>query len=171
MSQAQHLQRMSLTEFEEMPRDERFTYELIDGVVMMAPSPSYEHQKIGSNCIYSLRDKIVEKHMQCDIIYELDLKINGDVYRPDVLVFCGDKQEVPLIVIEIVSPSSTRRDMLLKPSKYELASIAEYWIIDPASKVVIVHDYINGVCQICTQNDIITSAALSISLPVAELFN
>ena len=56
--QAQKTQPLSVAEFEAMPRDERFSYELIDGVVMMSPSPSFEHQKIGSNCTYSLREKM-----------------------------------------------------------------------------------------------------------------
>lgn len=169
MSQAQHL--MTLEEFDAMPRDERFNYELIDGVVMMSPSPSFDHQKVGANCTYHLRSKVGAKdNRQCDVLYELDIRINGDVYRPDILVFCGDDRELPLVVIEILSPTSNRRDMLLKPLKYEQAGIAEYWIADPVSKVVIVHDYKNGQGQVYTISDIIQSAALGISVAVAEIF-
>lgn len=164
--------KVSLEAFEAMLKDERFTYELIDGVVMMSPpSPSFDHQKVGANCTYHLRSKIEAKdNRQCDVLYELDIKVNGDVYRPDALVFCGDDKEIPLIVIEIISPTSNRRDMLLKPLKYEQAGIAEYWIADPASKVIIIHDYKHDQCKVYTINDIIQSEALGISIAVADIF-
>lgn len=96
--------KVTLEDFEALPKDERFSYELIDGVVMMSPSPSFDHQKVGSNCTYHLRSKIeAADDRQCDVLYELDIKVNGDVYRPDVLVFCGDDREIPLVVIEVIS--------------------------------------------------------------------
>lgn len=169
MSHTQHL--MTLEEFETMPRDERFNYELIDGGVIMSPSPSFDHQAIGSNIIYGLRDKIkTAGNRKCKVVYEFDIRINCEVYCPDVLVFCDDDREQPLVVIEILSTTSNRGDMLLKPLKYEQAGIAEYWIADPASKVVIVHDYKNGQGQVYTISDITQSAALGISVAVADIF-
>ena len=163
--------KVTLEDFEAMSKDERFSYELIDGVVMMSPSPSFDHQKVGSNCTYHLRSKIeAADDRQCDVLYELDIKVNGDVYRPDVLVFCGDDREIPLVVIEVISPTSNRRDMLLKPLKYEQAGIAEYWIVDPDSRVIIIHDYKHDQCKVYTIMDMIQSAALGISIAAAEIF-
>ena len=49
MNTAREIERVTPEEFEAMEKDERFNYELIDGVVMMSPSPSRGHQIIAHN--------------------------------------------------------------------------------------------------------------------------
>ncbi len=46
----------------------------------------------------------------------------------------------PDFVAEVVSPSSVRRDNILKLHKYSDANVKEYWIVDPATEKVIVYD-------------------------------
>ena len=45
----------------------------------------------------------------------------------------------PDLVVEILSPSTRSKDMLLKLYKYHNAGVREYWIVDPKNKTVIVH--------------------------------
>ena len=46
MNVAQPIPKMTLAEFEALSKEEHLNYELIDGLVMMSPSPSFDHQKI-----------------------------------------------------------------------------------------------------------------------------
>lgn len=139
---AEDLKRVTLEEFEAMEKDERFTYELIDGIVMMTPSPTYDHQSIGSNI--TINFGVMLKDTSCKVIYEYDVRFDGDSFRPDVMVFCKNREEMPPeIIVEILSPSTRRRDLMLKLVKYEAMGVKEYWIVDPKIKSVTVHDFIN----------------------------
>ena len=55
MNAAKPFNPVTLEEFEQMEKTHHVNYELIDGVVLMAPSPSREHQKIAGNLYFSLR--------------------------------------------------------------------------------------------------------------------
>ena len=43
--------------------------------------------------------------------------------------------------MEVLSPSTRRKDMTLKQQKYAEAGVREYWIIDPREEKIIVYDY------------------------------
>lgn len=77
MNTAKKIERVTLEEFETMEKDERFNYELIDGVVMMSPSPSRGHQKIEVNLIRKLGTMLdgtpCEPLHECDIIFSIIL--------------------------------------------------------------------------------------------------
>jgi Uma2 family endonuclease len=68
-------------------------------------------------------------------------------YEPDALVYCGDKLapamlEVPspVIVVEVLSPSTHRLDVSLKLAGYfRLPSVAHYLIVDPTQPVILHH--------------------------------
>jgi Uma2 family endonuclease len=68
------------------------------------------------------------------------------VVEPDIVVVCDssklDKQGcngAPDLVIEILSPSTARRDHKLKFRKYLEAGVREYWIVDPDQSMVHTH--------------------------------
>ena len=71
--------------------------------------------------------------------------------QPDILVVC-DKSKLdgksvlgaPDLVIEILSPSTSLRDKVLKFRRYLQAGVREYWIVEPDSKAVSVHILTNG---------------------------
>lgn len=169
MTEIRNLSSVTIEEFDAMEREERLTYELIDGIVMMSPSPSREHQTIGNKLLFRLNLNLV--NTTCQPLYEYDVRANGDVYRPDIMVFCEDNEELPRIVVEIVSPTSKRRDLVIKVAKYELAGIAEYWIADPKTKTITVHDFVNAETEIYMLGDLIKSKAVpEIIISVADIF-
>ena len=63
--------------------------------------------------------------------------------KPDLMVFCNRDDKIPEIVFEILSPSTRHRDLGIKLVKYEQMGVKEYWIIDPKTKSITVHDFIN----------------------------
>ena len=145
MNVAKPLKLYSVEEFEQMEKEEHLTYELIDGVVMMSPHPAKTHQNISGKLYFEMRNAL--KHTNCKPLQEVDLALNHDIMVPDIMVLCNDNMQgtrqttPPLIVVEIVSPSSSGRDYMLKRLKYQQLGIEEYWIVSPEEKCIWVIHY------------------------------
>ena len=156
-------------EFEILEKEAGFNYELIDGLVLMSPSPSRVHQEISGNLYFALRSQLINS--KCSPIYEMDIKFKENIFRPDMMVFCDSMAEIPEIICEILSPSSRQTDLRVKLVKYEEMGIKEYWIIDPKTKTVTVHDFVNNTAEIYDINDTVSSAIISqINIPVKIIF-
>ncbi|MBQ3509761.1 MAG: Uma2 family endonuclease [Peptococcaceae bacterium] len=169
MNVAKPLTSVTLEEFEQMEKTAHINYELIDGIVLMAPGPSREHQKIAGNLYYSLRTQLHETY--CDSIYEMDIKFNGNVYKPDMMVFCDSEAELPEIIFEILSPSTRHTDLRIKVLKYEEMGVKEYWIIDPKVKVITIHDFVNNTAETYSIEDTLYSLAQpELVIPAAKIF-
>ena len=147
---------------EALPEYKRYTYEeysswdddkrweLIDGEPYAMSAPSQAHQEILSRLNYLLHRYLTDK--PCIVLpAPFDVRLNADagddtVVQPDLLVVC-DKDKLdgkscvgaPDLAIEILSPSTTIRDKVLKFRRYLQAGVREYWIVDPDSKSVTVH--------------------------------
>lgn len=168
--QAKEIEIVTLEEFQTMAKDDRYHYELIDGIVMMSPSPTREHQFIGSRLISELDKKL--ENTPCQPAYELDVIMKtGDVLQPDVMVFCDEDAELPEIVVEILSPSSKRYDLVTKVIKYEEVGVKEYWIVDQKSKTITVHDFVHQTAEIYSIGETIRSLAQpALVIDVAIIF-
>ena len=140
MNVAKPLKQYTLEEFEQMTKEEHITYELIDGILMMSPRPAAKHQKAGMRLASAFLDQL--KNTDCDVIQEFDLLLEHQIFVPDLMITCGDKfegnrhEKAPLIVVEIISPSSASRDYLVKRHKYEQLGIKEYWIVSPEEQCI-----------------------------------
>ncbi len=134
MSLAKPLEQITLTAFEQMEKEDALIYELIDGIVMMSPRPNIGHQRISRQLLVAFWSKL--KLTGCEVLQEAELLLEQNSLIPDLMVICDkldnqDKrvEKAPLIVVEIVSPSSASRDYVVKRHKYEQLSIQEYWIV------------------------------------------
>ena len=131
--------------------DDGQRWELIEGVpYAMSPAPSWRHQGIQGVLYNQLHNFL--KGKKCKVfVSPIDVRLNAHdrddtVVQPDVLVLC-DKNKLddhgvvgaPDMVIEILSPSTASKDMVLKLRIYRQAGVREYWIVDPVSKTVIVY--------------------------------
>ena len=128
---------VTLEMFTAMPKDEHKKYELIDGIIYRARSPSREHQTIA----YELTGQMyfTLKQLGCTAAGELDIVYQNNVLRPDLMVFCNRDDEIPEIVFEILSPSTRHRDLGIKLVKYEQMGVKEYWIVDPSKERIFVY--------------------------------
>lgn len=118
--------------------------ELIDGqFVAMSPRPAFNHNRIASN-IYRIFANYLEGK-SCEAIADgMDLYLTeNDRFVPDVMVVCDrSKLEAdgvhgaPDLVVEVLSPSSMKRDRIYKKRAYEESGVKEYWIVSPAEKSV-----------------------------------
>ena len=129
--------RMTADEFLALPEDPSH-YELVDGVVVMSPSPSYWHQKIIFELLGQLHAYLGDNPIG-EAVPDVDVKIREDlVYRPDIVYFGAAKAaqirdrviQIPDLVIEVISPSSRGYDSKTKRQDYEAAGVGEYWLID-----------------------------------------
>ena len=75
-------------------------------------------------------------------------KDNKTMVQPDIVVICekdriNDKRGygAPDMVVEILSPSTAKKDWEIKLGKYMAAGVREYWIIDPKKQTVMVYDF------------------------------
>ena len=131
-------------------------YELIDGVTyLMSPGPTWMHQSISERISRRIGNFI--EGGNCFLFYApFDVRLNADagddtVVQPDISVVC-DRSKLdahgcvgaPDLIIEILSPSTRRHDLMLKFNVYLRAGVREYWIVDPEYKTVSVHILDNG---------------------------
>jgi Uma2 family endonuclease len=96
----------------------------------MAP-PSREHRVVQFNIASIFNNYFKQNKKRCISIFEDQLDIDSDGYvLPDIMVFCYENsKDIPLIVIEVLSPSTRERDLGVKMEKYARLGIKEYWIV------------------------------------------
>ena len=139
----------TLEDYLSLPDDQRV--ELIDGVFYDMAAPTTVHQSIAGFLHKKFLDFVMEKKGPCfPFISPLDVQLDCDdktVVQPDVLVVCdrskyrdGRVWGAPDLVVEVLSPSTRRKDMQLKLFKYAGAGVREYWMVDPEKKLVVQYD-------------------------------
>ena len=112
-------------------------WELIDGMPMaMSPAPMRKHQSIASEIIRHIGNQL-ENCELCEVLGEVDYKVNDDtVLRPDIALTCGETNEAyltkaPQIIVEIISPSTAKRDEKYKFEIYEAEKVNYYILVYP----------------------------------------
>ena len=129
--------------------DER-RVELIDGVIYDMAAPTYMHQIILGQLYLQFSACAGQHSGDCEVVLSpCDVRLDNDdrtMVQPDLFVLCHeadiarhDIPGAPDLVVEIVSPSSRARDMILKMGKYYDAGVREYWIVDPKRRKVYVY--------------------------------
>lgn len=112
-------------------------WELIEGVpYAMAPSPRGRHQLVCLLISTQIEEKLRTCEEKCFVLPELDWIIDQEtVVRPDLVIICKEVREhlkeTPLVVIEVVSQNSARRDEILKFALYEREKVKYYALVYP----------------------------------------
>ncbi len=124
-------------------------WELINGApYAMSPSPSISHQRLEKQLIILLDEQLKDCH-DCEVLNELDWYCSDDtVVRPDLLIACnviGEKLTLtPEVIIEIVSPSSAKRDELVKFDLFQKEGVEIYILVYPDRQKAKVFNLNNG---------------------------
>ena len=152
MSAATKLPRMTADEFLAwaMEQHEGQRYELMDGEVVGMDPERAAHARAKGRVFQALAQAIRLAGLPCEAFPDgMSVRIDRDtVYEPDALVHCGsrlddDAIEVPepLIVVEIVSPSSSRLDSTAKLLRYfRVPSVRHYLIITTGDRTIVHHE-------------------------------
>ena len=123
-------------------------YELLEGMLVMAPPPDGSHQSIQGWLVHQLW-KFAEDSGGQVLGSPTGVQIGlSTVFEPDVLYLAPQQASLleqrgvrgaPALIVEISSPSTRRYDISTKLPAYLDAGVLEVWIVDPVAKTVAVH--------------------------------
>ncbi len=126
--------------------DDGNRYELFDGELLVTPAPSYLHQRAVTGFIAILLPYITQNRLGQILTSPADLHLDGSqLAQPDLFVLPPvlgqpprEWNEIPnpILVIEILSPSSARYDRLVKRRHYQRTGIPEYWVVDLDGRMI-----------------------------------
>jgi len=113
-------------------------WELIEGYpISMAPAPVKEHQRLAGELFAALKTSITDACDRCEVLYETDWKVSEEtVLRPDIVLACDDEHEAylskaPKLIVEVLSPSTARKDETVKFDIYEAEGVQYYLLVYP----------------------------------------
>jgi Uma2 family endonuclease len=197
----------NMTSLQELDLSKHYTYadyltwrfqervELLMGkVVKMSPAPNLRHQRIVGDIFVEL--KLFLKNKKCQVfIAPFDVRlplptnrVKGDkintVVQPDLCVICDDSKldkqgciGAPDLIIEILSPGNSKREMKDKFELYQEAGVLEYWVIDPVHNLAFTYTldektnkYI-PTTPVLTDEDVLQSVVFEgLEIPLAGVF-
>lgn len=139
----------TLDDYYALPDERRV--ELIDGVFYDMSAPAVIHQKILGELFVLFRECADAHEGECEVfVAPCDVRLDCDnktMVQPDIFLIChpydlgaNALDGAPDLTLEILSPSTRAKDMLLKLHKYQSAGVKEYWIVDPDHDTVLVYD-------------------------------
>jgi len=120
-------------------------YEVINGQIYMKARPNMNHVSIAGN-IYAifkrfLKSKVCKTYMEPDLFLDDENNV-----IPDVVILCDINKKkykgiygAPDLVVEVLSPSTAKRDISEKKDLYEKYGVKEYWAVRPESKEITVY--------------------------------
>lgn len=133
-------------DYYQLPDDIRV--ELIDGVFYYMASPSHLHQFIGGFIHSKMLNFVLSRKGPClPFISPVDVQLDCNektMVQPDVVILCDPSKNrngciygAPDFVMEVLSPSTRKKDLTIKLPKYRNAGVREHWIVDPVKKQVL----------------------------------
>ena len=168
------------------------TVELFKGYVFPMAAPNVRHQKVSVRLTVMLGTHF--RGQTCQLFtapFDVRLfdrlkkpKFDGDVYtvvQPDLCVICDEAKldergclGAPDLIIEILSPGNTKKEMKNKFRLYEDAGVLEYWLVEPNDKAVFVYvlqgeEYI-GLRPQTDEDTLISRTFPGLAVDLAEVF-
>ena len=124
--------------------DDGNKYELVRGELFVTPAPSEDHEAILAHLSRAI-DGFVARY-SLGVVYHprAVMRFDGSEVEPDLMVRQPrrrpakdwDNAPVPLLVVEVLSGATRRRDRMQKRDLYLDAGVGEYWIVDPEQRCV-----------------------------------
>ena len=130
-----------------LPEEPGYRFEVLDGLLVKEPSANVPHQRVSRRLQRLLEDYFLAVDPAGEVFdAPLDLTLGKyTVVQPDLFYVSSQQKELvlharvdgaPTLVVEILSPSSLRKDRLQKMRIYQNASVPHYWIVDPEEKTM-----------------------------------
>jgi len=127
--------------------DDGNRYEAIEGDLHVTPAPSIRHQRISMRLVLALDELLVQPGLG-ELFHApvgVEFPATEEGVQPDVVFVSNERRGIvaekwmmgpPDLVIEILSPTTARRDRGIKLRLYERQRVAEYWVVDPEHDAV-----------------------------------
>lgn len=125
--------------------DDGNRYELVDGELLVSPSPRWLHQRAVGELYTALNTYLRVHPFATAMMSPADLDLRAQqLVQPDVFVAegIGDREwkavGIPLLVVEVLSPSKVAidRDVNVKRKRYQRSGVPIYWIVDVDKELV-----------------------------------
>lgn len=170
-------------DLEAMPESEDGRrYEIIDGELIVTPSPIPFHQSLSLEATIRIAGVVRSGDLGRVLTAPVDVTLaDGAVVVPDIVFVRRDRLDIigpkaiegpPDLIVEILSPSTKRRDQVAKKALYARNGVREYWIIDPEARTLGIFALRGDRFEPLPGNDgVVRSEVLSgLAIDVAALF-
>lgn len=136
--------KLTYEDYRKTPEDERC--ELLDGELVANATPNIAHQRISGRLGRCLAAFVEEKGLGEVFRAPTDVVLSDtDVVQPDILFVSGDRADIitaddvqgaPDLVVEVLSPTTAKRDWRDKLDLYSKHGVREFWLADPETEIV-----------------------------------
>lgn len=167
---------MSVEEYLVWSESQEGRYELVDGIVYAQAAERAAHAKMKLLVAIAFSNEIKKRGLHCYALVDgMAVKVGAKtVFEPDALVYCGPELppdallvENPLIVVEVISPTSGRNDLTRNVAGYfYVASVRHYLVVDPDDPLVVHYERVADGVVVC---HILTEGAAKMDPPGLDL--
>ena len=135
--------------------DDGNRYEVIDGVLYMAPAPHPRHQRSLLNLTALFIPFVTGEGALGELFFApIDVIFaSEDIFQPDLIFISRERLHIitdrgleapPDLAVEVLSPSTRSRDLNLKRRRYAHFGVPEYWPVDPQTRTIRALELVNG---------------------------
>lgn len=168
-----------------LPEEPGYRFEILDGMLIKEPSPNVPHQRVSRRLQRILEDYFWDLDPEGEIFNApLDVTFQDTtVVQPDLFYVSGEQKLMvknaridgpPALVVEILSPSTSRKDRLQKLRIYQEARVQHYWLVNPDDKTLECFSLQDGVYALVAagmDEDIVNHPGYSgLSIPLKALW-
>ncbi len=143
--------KFTINDYMSMPDGKR--YQLLDGEMVLALSPTSKHQSISGQLYLAMTQLVTQNQLGRVWYAPLDVILSDhDVVQPDILFVSNARADIVTeanvqgatdLVVEILSPATAQQDREYKRTLYSHHGVREYWLVDPEEDLV----------EVWTEND------------------
>ena len=145
MHMATKPKRWTLEEVHSLP-DDGNKYELVHGELFVTPAPTSDHETILARLSRVLEPYVAAHDLGLVYHPRAVVRFGNSEVEPDLMVrqpaprkkTPWNRMPKPILVVEVLSEYTRRRDMVQKRTLYIDGEIAEYWMVDPESQTIVV---------------------------------
>jgi Uma2 family endonuclease len=138
----------TVDDLDHLPRAGTTRYELVDGALLVSAEPSLEHQRVSGRLLRLLQDAAPT---DLEVFLPVDVRLSPvRQLAPDLTVVRRSDATgrrltgVPVLVVEVLSPSTRTVDLTLERRVLEEAAVPSSWLVDPDEGVLTVLELVDG---------------------------
>jgi Uma2 family endonuclease len=136
--------KLGYEDYARLPTGDGKRYEVLDGELYVTPAPSPLHQRLSKRLQRRLEDYFEVRGLGEVFNAPIDVVLaQHDIVEPDLVIVAEPGQissraieGVPLLVVEILSPSTRAQDRGIKMRRYADLGVPHYWIVDPDTETI-----------------------------------
>jgi Uma2 family endonuclease len=146
------------------PPDLKVKVEILNNQLIIMASPSFIHQKISNELSFEMTSFVKKNKLGEVLCAPMDVKFDeNNVEQPDIFFISITRYDIiqenvidgsPDVLVEIISPSNTKKEQEEKHTLYEEKGVKEYWTIFPKNRYIKVEVLQDGVYQVYSEGEI-----------------